>query len=71
MSACQTCRHCSSSTFDDRHSRTSVDNVLEAESDINSDSDPEREVLMDPEFGFEGDEEGQDGKEGGVGKIDA
>ena len=35
-------------TTKDRNSRTSVDNVLKAEGDINSGSDPEGEVRMDP-----------------------
>ena len=48
VSACRTYRRCSSSTTKDRNSRTSVGSVLKAEGDINSGSDPEDEVLIDP-----------------------
>ena len=54
------------------HSRTSVDNVLKAEGDINSGSDPVNEVLMDPAPESESDEEGEGGEEeGGGGGSDA
>ena len=62
----------SSSATQDRNSRTSSDNVLEAAGDINSDSHPEGEVLMDPESESEKNEKGGGGVvEGVVGGSDA
>ena len=49
-----------------------MDNVLKAEGDINSGSDPVGEVLMDPAPESESDEEGVGGEEeGGGGGSDA